>query len=339
MQELTGALGSSQQNVSKHLGVLHLAGILSRRKDGNHVRYAIADDSVFALCALVCGGLERQATSSPACSPSGREPRPPPTPERNSRMSSAAGPSSGRCSRSPAPSSSSPSCLAVTVSPWFLAMTAFTGVSLWLYVLVRSVPRLARRRAGARAQEVRVVTGELGPIGRLGAWTADPLPDRRRRLDRDRGRARHLRAPRRARPLRRRLGGERLRVGAGPRADPGRASRGSRAPALMVVVHSDERDGRRSGLPGDDRPTSRRSSARATPSRRSSCPPSGYVDLRGRAHGDRPGRRGRDPNGMVDAADDARRASSRRRPPRHRGQPHRRLRHVGRTSTRPTGAR
>ncbi len=62
VQELTGALGSSQQNVSKHLGVLHLAGILSRRKDGNHVRYAIADDSVFALCALVCGGLERRAS-------------------------------------------------------------------------------------------------------------------------------------------------------------------------------------------------------------------------------------------------------------------------------------
>lgn len=61
VQELTRALGSSQQNVSKHLGVLHLAGILSRRKDGNHVRYAIADESVFALCALVCGGLERQA--------------------------------------------------------------------------------------------------------------------------------------------------------------------------------------------------------------------------------------------------------------------------------------
>lgn len=62
VQELTEALGTSQQNVSKHLGVLHLAGILSRRKDGNHVRYAIVDESVFALCALVCSGLERQAS-------------------------------------------------------------------------------------------------------------------------------------------------------------------------------------------------------------------------------------------------------------------------------------
>ena len=30
--------------------------------------------------------------------------------------------------------------LAVTVSSWFLAMTAFTGVSLWLYVLFGASP-------------------------------------------------------------------------------------------------------------------------------------------------------------------------------------------------------
>ena len=53
-------LDATQQNVSKHLGVLHQAGIVSRRKDGNRVIYAIADDSVFALCETVCGGLARQ---------------------------------------------------------------------------------------------------------------------------------------------------------------------------------------------------------------------------------------------------------------------------------------
>ena len=58
--ELVEALGATQQNVSKHLGVLHQAGIVSRRKDGNRVVYAIADDSVFALCETVCGGLEQQ---------------------------------------------------------------------------------------------------------------------------------------------------------------------------------------------------------------------------------------------------------------------------------------
>ena len=59
VRELTAAMGSTQPNVSKHLGVLHMAGIVSREKDGNFVRYAIADDSVFALCETVCGGLHR----------------------------------------------------------------------------------------------------------------------------------------------------------------------------------------------------------------------------------------------------------------------------------------
>ncbi len=58
--ELTESLGTSQQNVSKHLGVLHEAGILSRRKRGTHTIYAIADESVLGLCEQVCGGLQRQ---------------------------------------------------------------------------------------------------------------------------------------------------------------------------------------------------------------------------------------------------------------------------------------
>jgi DNA-binding transcriptional ArsR family regulator len=58
--ELTAALGTSQQNISKHLGVLHQAGIVSRTKEGASTRYAIADESVFALCELVCGGLRDQ---------------------------------------------------------------------------------------------------------------------------------------------------------------------------------------------------------------------------------------------------------------------------------------
>ena len=60
VQELTAALGTTQQNVSKHLGVLHSASVVSRRRDGTHTLYSIADDSVFALCETVCGGLRRQ---------------------------------------------------------------------------------------------------------------------------------------------------------------------------------------------------------------------------------------------------------------------------------------
>jgi DNA-binding transcriptional ArsR family regulator len=58
--ELQEALGASQQNVSKHLGILHAAGMVSRTKDGNHTRYAISDPSVFELCDQVCGGVRRQ---------------------------------------------------------------------------------------------------------------------------------------------------------------------------------------------------------------------------------------------------------------------------------------
>ena len=58
--ELQDALGASQQNVSKHLGILHAAGMVSRTKDGTQVRYSISDPSVFELCDQVCGGARRQ---------------------------------------------------------------------------------------------------------------------------------------------------------------------------------------------------------------------------------------------------------------------------------------
>jgi len=60
--ELTEALGASQQNVSKHLGVLAAAGVIAREKDGNRVRCSIADDSVFEICEMVCGGLRQHVT-------------------------------------------------------------------------------------------------------------------------------------------------------------------------------------------------------------------------------------------------------------------------------------
>jgi DNA-binding transcriptional ArsR family regulator len=62
VNELSAALGATQQNVSKHLGVLADAGIVRREKDGTRVQCSIADDSVFELCELVCGGLRRRVT-------------------------------------------------------------------------------------------------------------------------------------------------------------------------------------------------------------------------------------------------------------------------------------
>jgi ArsR family transcriptional regulator len=57
--ELTGG---TQANVSRHLQTLTEAGLLSRRKEGLQVFYAIADPSIFQLCELVCGSLEKQHT-------------------------------------------------------------------------------------------------------------------------------------------------------------------------------------------------------------------------------------------------------------------------------------
>ncbi len=71
--ELYEALGASQQNVSKHLGVLLQAGIVRRTKQGTSARYAIADDGVFELCEHVCGGLRRQLAELDALLPVGAQ--------------------------------------------------------------------------------------------------------------------------------------------------------------------------------------------------------------------------------------------------------------------------
>ena len=57
---LVAATGATQANVSRHLQTLTHAHILARRKQGLQVFYSIADPSIFKLCELVCGSLEKQ---------------------------------------------------------------------------------------------------------------------------------------------------------------------------------------------------------------------------------------------------------------------------------------
>ncbi len=52
--ELVETLDANQPNVSKHLAILHDAGLISRRREGNSILYAISDPMVFRLCELVC---------------------------------------------------------------------------------------------------------------------------------------------------------------------------------------------------------------------------------------------------------------------------------------------
>jgi rhodanese-related sulfurtransferase/DNA-binding HxlR family transcriptional regulator len=49
VDELAGASGQSSANTSQHLQALHTAGLVTRRRDGLRVRYALAGDDVLAL--------------------------------------------------------------------------------------------------------------------------------------------------------------------------------------------------------------------------------------------------------------------------------------------------
>ncbi len=57
---LVALTGGTQANVSRHLQTLTQAHILGRRKEGLQVFYSIADPTIFKLCDLVCGSLEKQ---------------------------------------------------------------------------------------------------------------------------------------------------------------------------------------------------------------------------------------------------------------------------------------
>ena len=60
VNQITERLGTSQQNASKHLGLLLQAGIVARRKEGTSSFYSVADAGVYELCEQVCGGLRQQ---------------------------------------------------------------------------------------------------------------------------------------------------------------------------------------------------------------------------------------------------------------------------------------
>ena len=61
--QLVGRLGTSQANVSKHLRVLHDAGIVARRTDGTAAYYSVTDPSLMPVCAIVCDRLREQVAA------------------------------------------------------------------------------------------------------------------------------------------------------------------------------------------------------------------------------------------------------------------------------------
>src|SRR5512145_2470682 len=58
--ELVDETGLGQGNVSKHLQLLHGLGFVTRRKEGLHVYYELADRDVFKLCDIMCGRIEAE---------------------------------------------------------------------------------------------------------------------------------------------------------------------------------------------------------------------------------------------------------------------------------------
>jgi DNA-binding transcriptional ArsR family regulator len=59
--EIAGRLSASQANVSKHLRILHAAGIIARKAEGTAAYYRISDPSLEQLCDMVCGRIRQQA--------------------------------------------------------------------------------------------------------------------------------------------------------------------------------------------------------------------------------------------------------------------------------------
>jgi ArsR family transcriptional regulator len=64
VNELVRASGSTQANVSKHLGMLANGGLVARKKVGVSIIYRIADPTLFTLCDLVCRSLQARETEA-----------------------------------------------------------------------------------------------------------------------------------------------------------------------------------------------------------------------------------------------------------------------------------
>jgi DNA-binding transcriptional ArsR family regulator len=51
---IVAATGATQTNVSRHLALMHQAGVVARRRDGNAVYYQVCDPEFVEICRSVC---------------------------------------------------------------------------------------------------------------------------------------------------------------------------------------------------------------------------------------------------------------------------------------------
>jgi len=59
VNQIVGATGVAQSNVSRHLALMHRHGVLERRRDGNQIYYRVADATMLELCHLVSARIAR----------------------------------------------------------------------------------------------------------------------------------------------------------------------------------------------------------------------------------------------------------------------------------------
>ncbi len=52
--EIVEATGATQTNVSRHLGLMHRAGVVTRRRDGSAVYYRVDSPEFVEMCRNVC---------------------------------------------------------------------------------------------------------------------------------------------------------------------------------------------------------------------------------------------------------------------------------------------
>jgi len=54
VSQIVKEAGATQTNISRHLGIMHRAGVVSKRKDGNLVYYRISNPAMMEICRAVC---------------------------------------------------------------------------------------------------------------------------------------------------------------------------------------------------------------------------------------------------------------------------------------------
>lgn len=57
VSQIVTETGSTQTNVSRHLGLMHRHGVLSRRREGTQVIYRVADPTMVEICRTVCNRI------------------------------------------------------------------------------------------------------------------------------------------------------------------------------------------------------------------------------------------------------------------------------------------